>query len=296
LKCVIGLGVLVVSALGWIGCSGGAEDTSREPQHLSSTSEAQMPGGPRGYIVTASSQNTSGNSLRIDAPPGLPDAGVPSRTQTIALTQVWNPGGVGGTYNPHHVGVWFDGTSWWIYNEDGAAMPKGASFAVAFIDMLQVTAVAAGKQVPLTGPSATDPSALFLLTHVWDPPGEPGVYENHEIAAQLLGQTWTVTTADGASGIAASASFNALPPASSAFLSVAKQVQGNFTLIDNPLTNGNPNAVVFITQNLSPGGTAAPAVSSPLGVWYDGAAQKWSVFTEDVRAMPMGAAFNVALL
>jgi hypothetical protein len=292
---LVGLGFVIVSAIAWVGCASRGEDAGNAAERTGAASEREMPHGPRGFIVYASATNTSGNSLRITYPPTLLDAGAPSKIQTIALTQVWNPGGAGGTYNPHHVGVWFDGSSWNVFNEDGAAMPLGAAFAVAVVDMTTVTAnPAGGKAVPLTGPSAGDPSALFLLTHVWNPPGAPAVYENHEAAVQLLGQGWAVTTGDGASGVAPSASFNAAP--SGAFLAVAKQVQGNFTLIDNALTNGNPNAVVFVTQNLSPSGIASPAVPSPIGVWYDAAAQKWSVFTEDLKAMPAGAAFNVALL
>jgi hypothetical protein len=50
----------------------------------------------------------------------------------IMVTQVWNPlGQCGGCiYNNHQIGVWYTGTNWVIFNEDGAPMPAGASFNV----------------------------------------------------------------------------------------------------------------------------------------------------------------------
>ncbi len=33
----------------------------------------------------------------------------------------------------------------------------------------------------------------------------------------------------------------------------------------------------------------------PIGVWYDGGANKWAVFNQDLAAMPVGADFNVLI-
>jgi hypothetical protein len=48
----------------------------------------------------------------------------------LSVTQNWNPGGFGGTYNDHPVGVRYDADlrQWVIFNEDGAQMPEGAAF------------------------------------------------------------------------------------------------------------------------------------------------------------------------
>ncbi|MDQ3361680.1 MAG: hypothetical protein M3534_08465 [Actinomycetota bacterium] len=50
----------------------------------------------------------------------------------LSVTQNWNPGGSGGTYNDHPVGVWYDAgvRKWAIFNQDRAAMPEGAAFNV----------------------------------------------------------------------------------------------------------------------------------------------------------------------
>ena len=70
----------------------------------------------------------------------------------------------------------------------------------------------------------------------------------------------------------------------------------NSTYIDNPLTNDNPDAFVFVTQNWYPGGGAGKYNDHPVGVWYDPSTQRWAIFNQDRETMPDGAAFNVAVV
>lgn len=65
----------------------------------------------------------------------------------------------------------------------------------------------------------------------------------------------------------------------------------NGTVIDNPLINGDPNAILVVTHNLSASGVQYH--NTPVGVYYDGAASKWVIFTENVSAIPNGMAYNV---
>ncbi|HEX6032755.1 MAG TPA: hypothetical protein VFY90_15090 [Tepidiformaceae bacterium] len=71
---------------------------------------------------------------------------------------------------------------------------------------------------------------------------------------------------------------------------------GQCTQIDNPLTNGDPNAILLVTQlwDADPGGQ----VYNPhaVGVWYDPEKEKWEIFNEDQEAMPEGALFNVLVI
>ena len=48
----------------------------------------------------------------------------------LQATPVWNPAGSKGVYNNHHIGVWWGGSRWAVYNQDLAAMPEGASFII----------------------------------------------------------------------------------------------------------------------------------------------------------------------
>jgi hypothetical protein len=66
------------------------------------------------------------------------------------------------------------------------------------------------------------------------------------------------------------------------------------TVIDHPLTNGNPNAIILVTPNLNPGGVVGGTYDShPIGVIYSSG--KWAIFNQDLAAMPVGAAFNVII-
>lgn len=68
---------------------------------------------------------------------------------------------------------------------------------------------------------------------------------------------------------------------------------GNVTYIDHPLTNYNPNAIVFITPNWNPGGTGGVYNDHAIGVYYSLVQDKWAIFSQDKAAMPISATFNV---
>lgn len=70
---------------------------------------------------------------------------------------------------------------------------------------------------------------------------------------------------------------------------------GNTTYIDSPLTNGQPNAVVSITQDWNPGGGAGTYNDHHVVAQYDAARKKWAIYNEDAAAMPAGAAFNISV-
>ena len=75
----------------------------------------------------------------------------------------------------------------------------------------------------------------------------------------------------------------------------------NYTCINNPLTNNRPNAVVIVTQNFNPNGTASGVYNnSPVGVYYGTnpsnavSNNKWCIFNQVTSAsIPPNASFNV---
>jgi hypothetical protein len=75
-----------------------------------------------------------------------------------------------------------------------------------------------------------------------------------------------------------------------------ENTSGNSTYLDSPLTEGNPNALLVVTQNWNPGGSHGKYNDHPIGVWYDRDRSKWAIFNQDRAAMPVGADFNVAVL
>jgi hypothetical protein len=89
----------------------------------------------------------------------------------------------------------------------------------------------------------------------------------------------------------------AVPPADQRFVHRAAppNTVGDATYLDDPLTNGEPDAEVSVTQNWNPGGGVGVYNGHPVGVRYDGDAGQWVVYNEDDAPMPEGAAFNVAV-
>jgi hypothetical protein len=75
-----------------------------------------------------------------------------------------------------------------------------------------------------------------------------------------------------------------------------EDTSGHSTYLDDPPTEGNPNAVLVVTQNWNPGGSSGKYNDHPIGVWYNNNRSKWAIFNQDRAAMPVGADFNVAVL
>jgi hypothetical protein len=73
-------------------------------------------------------------------------------------------------------------------------------------------------------------------------------------------------------------------------------ISANSTYLDNDLINGDPNVVLYITQNWNPGGGDGTYNDHAIGVWYDDDRRRWAIFNQDLAAMPDGSAFNVVVL
>jgi hypothetical protein len=70
-----------------------------------------------------------------------------------------------------------------------------------------------------------------------------------------------------------------------------------YTLINNAATNGEPNALLFVTPTYDPGGVCGCAIeSAPVAAIWAGGANQWGIITQDVSNIPVGAAFNVLVV
>ncbi len=66
----------------------------------------------------------------------------------------------------------------------------------------------------------------------------------------------------------------------------------NWSYLDHPFTNEEPEELVFTIHNANPGGIEDIVLHDhSLGVWYD--SDKWSVFNEDFAALDTNISFNV---
>ncbi|MDQ4127999.1 MAG: hypothetical protein M3151_08655, partial [Actinomycetota bacterium] len=75
----------------------------RAPVPEGTTFQVVVPGGPEKFVHRAQPENITGDSTYLDDPlvNGKPGA-------ILSITQNWNPGGGGGTYNDHPVAVRYD--------------------------------------------------------------------------------------------------------------------------------------------------------------------------------------------
>ena len=247
------------------------------------------------FVHTANAGNTDVHVTTIDNPltNNNPNA-------FLLVTQNYSPGGGSGTYNNHPVQVTYLSGRWFILNQDFANMPSGASFNVLVLsrgpDAFVHTTTA--ENTNTVGWSYIDssltngnPNAIVLVTQN----GAGGV-NNHPLGVRydILYRQWAVFNRYS-TDMPAGRTFNVLVPTTGtdAFFHKATtaNIHGNWTEINNPLTNNNPNAILFVTQNWNPGGVGGTSNNHPIGVWYTGS--KWAIFNQDLANIPEGAAFNV---
>lgn len=261
-----------------------------------------LPAKAQNYFrVNSDVANTTGPVLTIDHPAlnGKPKV-------KPLITQFWSA-----VYNPHPVGVNYNATigRWEIVNEDGANIPVNAKFNVL---------IAKGTKTVLASPTNTTssltffpiakgvPSARLLATHVANPvAGLPSTYSEryHGLyyvpAGPTYGNQWSLYTENGDNMEAIGFHVadvtklkNGANPASFVFTAVGANIGGHIATIDNPLTNDNPNAFVFVHHAWLP--ASQTSLNHPVGIYYSG--NRWKIFNEDIAAMPNNTAFFVLVL
>ena len=129
-------------------------------------------------------------------------------------------------------------------------------------------------------------NALLFITQRY------GKYNNHQAGVWYNNGKWMIYNEDKAA-MPKSTMFNIMvvKPSERAFMhkATSKNIRDNWTTINHPKCNNNPNAVILVTQNWK--GTYNP---KPIGVWYTGT--KWAIFNQDRTPMPVGTNFNVLVL
>ena len=85
------------------------------------------------------------------------------------------------------------------------------------------------------------------------------------------------------------------PTQSSAFVHRAtpENSRGDYTYLDDPDLNGDPNAVVLAAPTDARGGGGE--YDHNVGVWFEPGARKWAIFNQDRAPVPDGATFRVVI-
>jgi hypothetical protein len=68
----------------------------------------------------------------------------------------------------------------------------------------------------------------------------------------------------------------------------------DYTIIDNPLCNSRPDALLFVTPNLTPNGASGISENKSVAVFYSSG--HWNIYHEDFSSMPTGVYFNVLII
>ena len=108
---------------------------------------------------------------------------------------------------------------------------------------------------------------------------------------------WAIFNQDRAA-VPSGATFEVVVPRASArFVHHARLVNtaGNYTYLDDRLTNGEPDAVLSVTQNWNPGGGRGVYNDHPVDTVYDAQVERWTIYNRDNVSIPKGAAFNIAV-
>jgi hypothetical protein len=136
------------------------------------------------------------------------------------------------------------------------------------------------------------PYAAIQITHVWNPPGAPAMYNNHPVGVWYDGARWAIYNEDFAP-MPVGASFAVKLGSYVAVTSTKATRVGSEVVIDDPMTNGLPDAHLFLTHDWNPPGAPATYDTKRFALTYDSTLGKWAAIDVDGTAVADGVSFNV---
>lgn len=84
------------------------------------------------------------------------------------------------------------------------------------------------------------------------------------------------------------------PPFFFTVRATASNSVGDYTIIDNVVSNGDPNLALFVTANWNPNGSGGVYDDHALGVYYIGSpTNKWAIYHQDTTPYTPNASYNV---
>ena len=158
-----------------------------------------------------------------------------------------------------------------------------------------------GDYTYLSDPSINgDPNAIVLAAPTPDRGRAGSSNYDHNIGVWYapVAKKWAIFNQDRAAVPAGTTFEVVIPRGPEKFIyrATLENTVANGTYLDDSLTNGNPDAVLSVTQNWNPGGGSSGVYNDhPIGVRYDAERRRWVIYNRDGAPMPKGAAFNVAL-
>ncbi len=157
-----------------------------------------------------------------------------------------------------------------------------------------------GDYMYISDPSIDgDTRAVILAEPTQDQVGEGATTYEHNVGVwfEPARRKWAIFNQDRARVPTGSTFEVVVPRASQSFVHRANYLNtaGNYTYLDDQLTNGKSDAKLSVTQNWNPGGGTGVYNDHPVCTQYDGSLKQWAVYNKDGAPMPRGASFNIAV-
>lgn len=223
-------------------------------------------------------------------------------------------------YNAHNISVQYNPViqRYVIFNADGAPIVPGMRFNVLVGNDTETTRKLTvnqrsaftdfGFQLEDTYFNFPNANEAIFLTHNHTPlAGEHNYFNGNLLtewrpAGSAIQRPWVASRSDSLR-MEAGTTFNVLQVSSGKDNAVVTHVSSDWSnvelntlVIDHPELNGRPEAILFAQQRFAPAanGITAQVNDHPVGVWYNHGLQKWTVFNQDLAAMPLGVGYDIA--
>ena len=231
------------------------------------------------------------------------------------VTPVWNYQGLPGIYNDHPIGIYRSGSIWGVVNEDQISLPTNVKFHIFYpygvttsgtylnglYQWTKGATVTTGFDLSSSLLNNNSRAGVFA-SNFWDGNNSP-VYNPHslEVGYKFTTNQWFLANSDGVNMPTNAKVFTYNQDYSRNVFNhkvTIANTQGNVTVIDHPLLNGNPCALPTVTQ-VAPFVLLGPSFGNNphhIGVFYS-TTGKWAIFNQDLTAIDTtatgAASFNV---
>lgn len=211
------------------------------------------------------------------------------------------PDGYANNYNDDALGVYWGGSGRWAVFNEKTNMLAGRAFNIYAppSDRIFTTTTTLGNisqgltfiDNPLLN---GHPEAKAFAMHNYNlSAGGSGAYHTHNLGVYYTASVgkWGIYNQDQvAMPTGVVFNYTVAGPYDVSFTHTASvgNITANYTILDNPALNGNPNALLTVTPVY-----ITSRFDRAFGVWYNTFLKKWTIFAEDTEPMSPGAAFNV---
>lgn len=136
----------------------------------------------------------------------------------------------------------------------------------------------------------SDSSKICIFTPLF------GIYNKFNLGLYYNTPKWEIYQ-ENTDTIPNNSMYNVMSPTANGTLFVhtttVANTTTNYSLIDNPATNNNPNAVLMVSHCYNPLGASSNYYNKVFGVWYSTFANKWAVYNENQSPLANGITLNV---